>query len=318
MEVESFARPAAPAEGATVQHPERDLQAGDPNLIGAEAKEEKKGIKGRVKGLFGRHGRKKDAQHSSGVTGKLKAKVDKKVGHGEGDDEEDPKEGVARLLSMSSSTSSMSSSDEEDIGTVGFAMDPTQPAVAGLHLGREDFTSAPTGPGADLSKINLLKSDANATTEEHAKSAAEYAELSDPIKHPDSFNEVPHSHGGVEAANSNYGGDGHSHAGNSSLKSNDGDGFGAADRSHSSDFGDSKWKQGEGAGHVEPHPSRPASDDGEPRPANPTGMTNSEGGAVLDNHQGPRDDGVKQEGFMSKIMDTFRGSKGEPAAISKD
>jgi hypothetical protein len=302
------------------------LQPGDPNLIGAEAKEEKKGIKGRVKGLFHRHGKKKDAQHSSGVTGKLKAKMDKKVGHGEVDEEGNPKQGVARLLSMSSSTSSMSSSDEEDIGTVGFAMDPTQPAVAGLHLGRKDFTSAPTGPGADLSKINLLKSDANATTEEHAKRATEYAELSDPIKHPDSFNQVPDSHGGVEGSpnyggvegNSNYGGVDRSHGGNSSLNSNDGDSYGAPGHSHPTDFEDSKWKHGEGAGHVEPHTSRIASDDGEPRPTNPTGMTNSEGGAVLDNHQGPRDDGVKQEGFMSKIMDTFRGTKGEPAATSKD
>lgn len=45
-------------------------------------------------------------------------------------------------------------------------------------------------------------------------------------------------------------------------------------------------------------------------------MTDSEGGAVLGDHrhEGPRDDDVKQEGFMSKIMDTFRSSTGEPAA----
>jgi hypothetical protein len=55
-----------------------------------------------------------------------------------------------------------------------------------------------------------------------------------------------------------------------------------------------------------------------PQPTNPTGVTNSEGGAVLgDQHgnvyEGPRDDNEKKEGFVSKIMDKLHSPKGKPA-----
>lgn len=44
------------------------------------------------------------------------------------------------------------------------------------------------------------------------------------------------------------------------------------------------------------------------QPTNPTGVTNAAGGAVLGDHhgnihEGPRDDGVKKEGVVSKLMD---------------
>jgi hypothetical protein len=47
---------------------------------------------------------------------------------------------------------------------------------------------------------------------------------------------------------------------------------------------------------------------GHPQPTNPTGVTNAAGGAVLGDHhgnihEGPRDDGVKKEGVVSKLMD---------------
>lgn len=55
-----------------------------------------------------------------------------------------------------------------------------------------------------------------------------------------------------------------------------------------------------------------------PQPTNPTGVTNAQGGAVLGDHhgnahQGPRDDTVKKEGFVSKIMDKLHSPKGKPA-----
>jgi hypothetical protein len=60
-----------------------------------------------------------------------------------------------------------------------------------------------------------------------------------------------------------------------------------------------------------------ATDDGEPRSSTPAGMTKSASGAVVgDQHEGPRDENVKPEGFMSKVMDTFRSPKGESAATS--
>lgn len=56
----------------------------------------------------------------------------------------------------------------------------------------------------------------------------------------------------------------------------------------------------------------------QPQPMNPTGATNAEGGAVLQDHhgkvhEGPRDDTVKKEGFVSKIMDKLHSPKGKPA-----
>jgi hypothetical protein len=55
---------------------------------------------------------------------------------------------------------------------------------------------------------------------------------------------------------------------------------------------------------------------GWPQPTNPVGLTNSQGGAVLGDrhgnvHEGPRDDTVKKEGFISKIMDKLHSPKGK-------
>lgn len=63
-----------------------------------------------------------------------------------------------------------------------------------------------------------------------------------------------------------------------------------------------------------PNPNQAMAD---PQPTNPTGVTNTEGGAVLGDehgnvHQGPRDDHVKKEGLVSKIMDKLHSPKGKP------
>lgn len=65
-------------------------------------------------------------------------------------------------------------------------------------------------------------------------------------------------------------------------------------------------------------PASTASNYGDSQPTNPTGMTNAQGGAVLGDHhgnvhQGPRDDTVKKEGFVSKIMDKLHSPKNKPA-----
>lgn len=200
---EGFGHPATDAEGATTAQPERELQPGNPILMGAAPAEEKKGIAGRVKGIVGRHGRKKhgaqnqehDAVAEGGILQKIKAKASSKVGHGQ----DGSKHGPARLLSKSSSMSSLSSSDEEDIGTVGFAMDPTGPAVAGSTLGREDFSSAPQGPGADFSVLALHSDHDDDRTPNgyemarHSERAAQYAKSSNPMN--PSYGEEPgHSH----------------------------------------------------------------------------------------------------------------------------
>lgn len=321
MEHEGFGSPAANAKGKSTTQPERDLETGDPSLFGAAAPEEKKGIKGRVKGLMRRHGRKKDAQKSSGMVGKVKGKLAHKVGHGE----DGEKHGPARLLSMSSSSSSMSSSDEEDIGTVGFALDPTGPAVAGRNLGRRDFTSAPAGPGADFSKLDL-KPNANPATERHAKRAEEFAKWSNPMN-PKSEDARGDEQNHPPPSNSNETGDarGDEHRvpprSDSNLSGREDASFGRVDHSHPSEAGNLNSNPSEdayGGPHSETGDAKQtANDDGEPRSSTPAGMTKSTSGAVVgDQHDGPRDENVKPEGFMSKIMDTFRSPKGEPAATS--
>jgi hypothetical protein len=64
-----------------------------------------------------------------------------------------------------------------------------------------------------------------------------------------------------------------------------------------------------------PNPNQAMAD---PQPTNPTGVTNAQGGAVLDDQhgnvqEGPRDDHVKKEGIVSKIMDKLHSPKGKPA-----
>lgn len=321
MEHEGFASLAADAEGATTTQPERDLETGDPNFFGAAAPEEKKGIKGRVKGLIGRHGRKKDAQNPSGTAGKVKGKLEHKVGHGE----DGEKHGPARLLSMSSSSSSMSSSDEEDIGTVGFALDPTGPVVAGRNLGRRDFTSAPAGPGADFSKLDL-KPNANAATERHAKRAEEFAKWSTPMipksedARGDEQNHPPLSYSN-ESGDAR--GDEHhlSPRSNSNISRREDASLGRVDHSHPSEVGNFKSNPSEdayGGPHSEMSDAKQtATDDGELRSSTPAGIMKSASRAVVgDQHEGLRDENVKPEGFVSKIMDTFRSPKGESAATS--
>jgi len=317
---EGFGSPSANAEGTTTRQPERDLETGDPNLFGAAAPEEKKGIKGRVKDLMGRHGRKKNAENSSGVSGKVKEKLAHKVGHGEDGEWHGP----ARILSISSS-SSMSSSDEEDIGTVGFALDPTGPPVAGRNLGRRDFNSAPARPGADFSKLGL-EPNANAATERHAKRAEEFAKWSTAMNpnsgdaHRDEQNPPPPS-------NSNESGDarGDEHhlspRSNSNLSGREDASLGGVDHSHPSEAGNLNLNPSEdadGGPHSEPEDAKQtAIDDGEPRSSTPAGMTKSASGAAVgDQNEGPRDENVKPEGFMSKFMDKIRSPKGESAAIS--
>lgn len=140
---QGFGHPATAAEGRTTVQPERDVQPGDPNLVGAVMVDKEPGIIGKVKGLMGTHGRTKDKATKRSLIDKMKEKT------GRSSEDDDPNRRRERLLSMSSS-SSMSSSDEEDIGQVGHAMDPTGPPVAGVNLGRHDFFSAPDGPGADV------------------------------------------------------------------------------------------------------------------------------------------------------------------------
>lgn len=187
-----FGCPAADAEGATTEHPERELQP-EENLMGAAPAEEKKGIVGRVKGMMAGHGRKKHGDHNedaipatgetdpagfkcTDILHKIKGKAENKVGHGE----DDTTNASARVVSMARSDSM--SPEEEEIGTVGFAMDPTGPAVAGQNLGREDFTSAPVGPGADLSHPTLKPDDDNGDElDQHAERAVEFAKASNPL-----------------------------------------------------------------------------------------------------------------------------------------
>lgn len=342
---EGFASPAINADGATTTQPERDLQPGDPNLLGAAPAEEKKGIKGRVKGLIGRHGRRKDALTPPGKAAKMREKVERKVGH----EKDQEKHGPAQLLM--SSGSSMSSSDEEDIGTVGFALDPTGPAVAGRNLGRRDFTSAPAGPGADFSKINL-NPNANAAAERHAKRAAEYAEWSNPmtpdgeVTHGDEHNRHPHDSEGAPNVERNLpsqsnineseyaGGDERDQPLRNETRDSRGDERRPSLPRSSNESGQEQASYGgvesqdlihqkgdaelPASDEVERHSSTPVgttSDEVERHSSAPDGSTNSEGGAVLGDHEeGPRDDNVKQEGFMAKVMDTFRSPKDEPAA----
>ncbi|KAG0579427.1 hypothetical protein KC19_4G098100 [Ceratodon purpureus] len=282
---EGYGHPATNAEGTTTMHPESNLQPGDPNLVGGAPADEKKGITGKVKDMVGRHGRKKhnhDAPGSAkgGFLHKIKAKAGSKVGHGE----DGSKHGPARLLSMSSSSSSLSSSDEEDIGTVGFAMDPTGPAVAGETLGREDFTNAPEGPGADFRDLNL-DSDDDANGDEiaqHSERAAEYAKISNPM-------------------NPEYG---------KTLTRSEDDTHGESHHSLRSETSDpyltpSEDDHGEQLHHSHQthtgNSNQSASDYSEPH------VSNFEGEAATGDHHGnlddgPRGDSLKQEGFAHKIM----------------
>jgi len=73
-----------------------------------------------------------------------------------------------------------------------------------------------------------------------------------------------------------------------------------------------------GYGVGNPNQTTAAGGYGDPQPTNPTGVTNEQGGAALGDphgnvHEGPRDDNVKKEGFMSKIMDKLHSPKGKPA-----
>lgn len=280
MEHEGFGYPATDAEGTKTAQPERDLQAGDPNLVGAAPREEKKGITGRVKGLFHGHRKKDGGQRPRGMAGKIREKVAQKVGHGE----DGEKKGPARLLSMSSSSSSMSSSDEEDIGAVGFALDPTGPAVAGRSLGREDFTSAPAGPGADFSDLSL-KPHTNGTPERrHAEQAAEFAKSSNPVNPEceDASGEDVHHTPPTERSNSNFesgrddascGGVDHSlptERSNSDYGSGRDDAsYGGVDHSPT-EAGNSNSNPSESEAVGAPGNSNQTASD-EPRPSNPTG-----------------------------------------------
>lgn len=297
---------------ASTTHPE--LQATNPNTT-TPAAHEKKGIAEKVKGLLGGHGHKTtDANHQQGgvygdatpTTGnaestrvgcldKIKAKAG--VGHG-----------LAPEQARAHGTSDPSASPDFNGGTnvhssaavhggwphptnprhmeSAYGQNPNQPTAAGGYgVGNPNQTTAPGGYGVGNPDQAPTAGGYNVHNPNQATTATGYG-VGNPEQAPTA--------GGYGVHNPNHattGGD-----------------YGVGNPNHATTATD--------YGVQNPNQTPATSGYGDPQPTNPTGVTNAQGGAILGDHgnlhEGPRDDTVKKEGFVSKIMDKLHSPKGKP------
>lgn len=242
---------AEPTGVAHTRQPEKDLQPGDPNLMGAAPVSEKKGIADKVKGLLGGH--KQQQQH-------------------------------------------------------GNVTDHTQQHQPGVYGDATPGTGSTETKVGCLDKIKGLAAGAGGHGHTQGNSPVHTQEHT-----PGSTTESPYSSQGVAPTGVGHNldptGPAPGQAGPQAFE------HGRTERSPYDSVGAGPGTSPDFNGGTNVNSSA-AVHGGWPQPTNPVGSTNSQGGAVLGDrhgnvHEGPRDDTVKKEGFMSKIMDKLHSPKGK-------